>query len=510
MERSSGILLPIFSLPSLHGIGTLGQAARDFIVFLGKAGQRWWQILPVGPTSVGDSPYQSLSAFAGNPYFIDLDELATQGLLTKSEIASLPFGDDPARVDYALLYKNRFILLEKAFERGWEQDKTAVETFSGENEDWLPDYALYMAVKKHFGMSSWQDWPEEAIRLHKPDAVAHYRKKLERDVRFYTYLQFLFYQQWDALKEYAKSRQIGIIGDLPIYVSLDSADVWADPENFQLDECNRPREVSGVPPDGFSEDGQLWSNPLYDYEAMAQDGYRWWLRRIRGAMKLYDIIRIDHFRGFESYWAVPYGAETARNGRWIKGPGMELVALLRDAFPNLSYIAEDLGYPSREVRELLAASGFPGMKLLEFSFSVTDENPGLPHTFAKNSVCYIGTHDNPPVMGWKESGDPAEIILAKEYANIHSDADFARGILRIGMGSPSELFIAQLQDWLELGNESRINRPGTSTGNWLWRSTPGALSDRLAEDIARMTKLYGRSKNNGSSQSETYKEDLSQ
>ncbi len=485
--------MPVFSLPSPYGIGTVGKAAKNFIDFLSAAGQRWWQMLPLGPTSFGDSPYQSPSTFAGNPYFIDPDMLAEDGLLTEAEINSFDWGNDPEKIDYALLYENRYELLEKAFERGWEKDAAEVGKFSEENSGWLHDYAVFMAVKKHFGMVSWIDWPDKDIRLHRPEAVEKYGKLLEKDVRFYTYLQYLFFKQWHLLKAYAEKKGIGIIGDLPIYVALDSADVWAAPEYFQLDRNNVPKEVAGVPADYFNQDGQLWGNPLYDYERMAEDGYGWWIRRIGGAEKLYDMIRIDHFRGFESYWAVPYGAKTARNGRWVKGPGMDLVGVLKNWFPRLHFIAEDLGYPSAEVRKLLADSGFPGMKLIEFAFDAKDENTFLPHSFSTNCVCYIGTHDNPPVIGWKESAEPWDLANAKEYLGLNDEEGFARGIIRAGMSSVADLFVAQMQDYLELGTEARINVPGTIGGNWLWRSKPGAFTPQLAERIARMTKIYGRS-----------------
>lgn len=486
--------MPVFSLPSPYGIGTLGKAAIDFIDFLKASKQRWWQILPVGPTSYGDSPYQSFSSFAGNPYFIDLDMLAEDGLLTREEIAACDFGTDPQRVDYEKLYNNRYPLLEKAFERGWERDCEEVAKFSEENSSWLADYTLYMALKKHFGQAAWLDWPEADIRMHKPEAIRRYTELLDRDVRFYTYLQFLFYRQWDLLRDYAKEQGIGIIGDIPIYVALDSADVWAAPENFQLDEDNLPIEVAGVPPDYFNEDGQLWGNPLYNYEYMAKDGYGWWIRRVGGAEKLYDIIRIDHFRGFESYWAVPYGEKTAREGRWVKGPGMDLVGVLRDWFKDLCFIAEDLGYPSEEVRQMLAESGFPGMKVLEFAFDGTEGNTFLPHLHIPGCVCYIGTHDNLPVMGWKEAAEPAELEMAKKYLGLNEEEGFAAGILRAGFSSVADLFVAQMQDYLELGAEARINEPGSIGGNWTWRTMPDVFTDTLSQRIAAFTELYGRSK----------------
>ena len=330
MNRSSGILMPISSLPSPYGIGTFGKAAYDFADFLHAAGQGYWQLLPLGPTSYGDSPYQSFSTFAGNPYFIDLDLLIKDKLLTRKEVTSCAWGSEPRYVDYGKIYESRFALLERAKARGWERDREAVAAFEAENSRWLPDYALFMALKRHFGMKSWTEWPDEGARLHRADALERYRAELRGDVELFTYIQFLFFRQWSALKSYINGLGIRIIGDIPIYVAMDSSDVWSEPEKFQLDERNVPVEVSGVPPDYFSADGQLWGNPLYDYEAMQKDGFEWWIRRIGGAAKLYDVIRIDHFRGFESYWAVPYGETTAKNGRWVKGPGMSLGGVLTD------------------------------------------------------------------------------------------------------------------------------------------------------------------------------------
>lgn len=493
MKRSSGILMPISALPAPYGIGTLGKAARDFVDFLHEAGQAWWQILPVGHTSYGDSPYQCLSAYAGNPYFVDLDLLVQDGLLKQEEIDALPWGEDCGRVDYAILYENRFPLLEKAVRRGWKRDRVVVEAFVSSNESWLPDYALFMAVKRHFGMVAWTEWPEEDIRLHTDEAVAEYEKKLEGDIRLFTYIQFLFFRQWNALREYAHGKGVGIIGDLPIYVALDSADVWAAPENFQLDGRNVPTAVSGVPPDYFSADGQLWGNPLYNYEYMEKTGYGWWIRRIGGAKKLYDMIRIDHFRGFESYWAVPYGEKTAQKGRWVKGPGMKLVGALAGWFKGLRFIAEDLGYPTPEVTRLLRDSGFPGMKVLEFAFDSRDSSDYLPHTYSPHCVCYTGTHDNSPLMAWREEADPADIAMAVRYLGLNEEEGFNWGILRGGMSSVAELFVAQLQDYLELGSEARMNTPGVLGGNWQWRLLPGQLTEPLTERIAGMTRLYGRS-----------------
>ncbi len=492
MKRSCGILLPVFALPSPYGIGTLGQAAYDFVDFLRQAGQSWWQMLPLGPTGYGDSPYQSFSSYAGNPYFIDLDLLRRDGLLTAQEIASLAWGSDPARVDYAALYENRFVLLQKAAERGWARDRAEVQLFARQNAQWLPDYALYMAVKRHFDEKPWTQWPDEAIRLRKPEAMAQYRQLLASDIRMFTYSQFLFFRQWNALRAYAHEQGVGIIGDLPIYVSMDSADVWAEPAFFQLDSNGYPTETAGVPPDCFSRDGQLWSNPLYRWEAMKADGYGWWIRRVDGAAKLYDMLRIDHFRGFESYWAVSYGDTTAKNGHWVKGPGMDLVQVLLNWFPQMQFIAEDLGFLTPEVRELLADSGLPGMKVLEFAFDAREPSNYLPHLYTPHCVCYTGTHDNAPLPAWKEEADPDDLALAVQYLGLNEEEGFHWGVLRGGMSSVAELFVAQMQDYLGLGAESRINTPGEPVGNWQWRLHPGQLTAALSRRMAHMARLYGR------------------
>lgn len=498
MKRSSGILLPVYALPSPHGVGTLGQAALDFVDFLASAGQTWWQVLPVGPTSFGDSPYQSPSTFAGNPYFIDLDLLVADGLLTQAEVDAVDWGADPSCVDYARLYRERPALLRRAYGRGWERDHAAVQAFCARNAGWLDDYALFMAVKGHFGMESWTAWPDEGIRRHEPDAIARYRELLADEVHFHEYVQFLFFGQWGRLHAHARKRGVGLMGDMPIYVALDSADVWANPAQFLLDERNMPTEVAGVPPDAFTADGQLWGSPLYDYAAMEADGFGWWIRRVGGAARLFDMVRIDHFRGFESYWAVPAGEDTARNGRWVKGPGMKLVGVLQERFPQLSLVAEDLGYATPEVAALLADSGLPGMKVLEFAFDSRDSgesgtNTHLPHTYTSNCVCYVGTHDNATIVEWRDAADPDDVQLAARYLGINDPAEFAWGFIRGGMASVADLFVAQMQDYLELGAHARTNMPGTSEGNWRWRMTDGQATPELASRIASVAKLYGRS-----------------
>ena len=492
--RSSGILMPISALPSPYGIGTLGKEAYRFVDFLADSGQRFWQMLPVGPTSYGDSPYQSPSTFAGNPYFIDLDILKEDGLLEQDEIDELFWGDNPEKVDYSALYQSRFWLLHKAYKRGFERDMKQVKAFTKENAFWLYDYALFMAVKRHFGMKSWLDWEDEDIRLRKPEAIDKYCEMLVDDIAFFVYIQYLFFKQWDALRDYAHDKNIGIIGDMPIYVALDSVDVWSNPDCFKLDEKGFPTDVSGVPPDNFTADGQLWGNPLYDYEKMEKDGYKWWINRVKGATKLFDVIRIDHFRGFESYWAVPSGETTAINGRWIKGPEMKLVGELKKQFPDTSFIAEDLGYPSKEVVKLLSDSKFPGMKVLQFAFDTRDDNNRnhLPHTYTENTVCYAGPHDNDTLRGWLENADRGDIKRATDYLGLNELEGYVRGMLRGGMQSVSNLFVAQMQDWLELGTESRMNTPGNPVGNWQWRMKKDALTDDLAFEILRMTTRYSR------------------
>ena len=493
MDRLSGILLHISSLPSPYGIGTMGRAAYDFAGFLREAGQTYWQLLPLGPTSYGDSPYQSFSTFAGNPYFIDLELLAEDGLLDRGALEAADWGSNPRYVDYAKIYEARFPLLRQAFQAGYLRDRKAVEAFRRENR-WLDNYALYMAVKAHFGMRSWLEWPDEDIRLRRPAAVARYSRELREDVDFYTYLQFLFFRQWNALRDYIHSQGLQIIGDLPIYVAMDSADVWAEPEFFQLGEGNVPTEVSGVPPDYFTADGQLWGNPLYDYDRMARDGFAWWIRRLEGAGRLFDVIRIDHFRGLESYWAVPYGEKTAKVGRWRKGPGMDLVGTLTERFPHLEIIAEDLGYLTPEVHQLLADSGLPGMKVLEFAFDAREPSNYLPHLYDRHCVCYVGTHDNETVVQWRDQTARADLTFARKYLGLSEAEGFHWGMIRGGMASVADTFVAQMQDCLGLGAEARMNTPGTLGGNWQWRLLPGEATPALAKKLRQYTGMYGRLK----------------
>ena len=492
MDRSSGVLMPMSSLPSPYGIGTMGKSAYQFVDFLKAAGQRYWQLLPLGPTSYGDSPYASFSTFAGNPYYIDLDLLIRDGLLKKSEVENVFWGSDEERTDYGAIYVSRFTVLRRAYERGIERYAAEFAAFRAENASWLGNYALFMALKAHFGMRSWVEWEDEDIRLRKPEAVKKYGRELAGDVSFYAFLQFLFFRQWNALRAYAHEKGILFIGDVPIYVALDSADVWSEPKYFQLDEENLPVEVAGCPPDPFTADGQLWGNPLYDWDAMARDGFGWWIRRIEGAQKLYDVIRIDHFRGFESYWSVPFGEKTAKNGTWQPGPGMKLVGVLTSWFHDLDFIAEDLGYITPEVRKLVEDSGLPGMKIMEFSFDAHGDSDYLPHNCGVNSVCYLGTHDNNTVMGWLKSIRKVDRDFAARYMHITEDEGWCWGMIRAGMASSSKLFVVQMQDLLELGAKARMNTPGVPTGNWRWRMLPGAADKELAKKLLLYTKTFRR------------------
>ena len=481
----------ISSLPSPYGIGTLGKAAYDFADFLHRAGQRYWQILPIGPTSYGDSPYQSFSTCAGNPYFIDLDLLEQDGLLTREEIDAVDWGTDAGRVDYGFQYSVRFDLLYHAYLRGRDRDADALREFRDANP-WVEEYALYMALKRSNSMQSWEHWPEE-IRLRRPGAADTYATVLAEDTNFFIYLQFLFFRQWNRLRDYVHGLGIRIIGDLPIYVPYDSCDVWANPRLFQLDEGGLPTGVAGVPPDYFSEDGQLWGNPLYNWDAMRADGYRWWMQRIAAAGRLFDVIRIDHFRGLESYWSVPYGDVNARRGHWVKGPGQDFIDAVHRSFPELHLIAEDLGFLTPEVIELQRNSGYPGMKVLEFAFDPREPSNYLPHRYTTNCICYSGTHDNETLVQWLDGASPETVQYVQEYLGLRDRSECVSGILRAGMASVADVFIAQLQDYLELGAEARMNEPGTlSTKNWSWRVDASLLTDELADRIARMVKLYER------------------
>lgn len=488
MERSAGILLPIFSLPGHYGIGSLGAEARRFADFLHQAGQTWWQVLPVGPTGAGDSPYTSVSTFAGNPLLLDLEQLAAEGLLDQADLDAAQMAE--GKIDYAALWNSREPLLRKAYSRGYSRDGAKISAFTQGNP-WVKKYALYRAVKSKFEDLPWTQWPDEAIRNCDPAAVNCYQELLARDVEFHTYLQYLFFAQWQECKAYANAQGVRIIGDLPIYVSLDSADVWSERKEFLLGADGLPTKVAGVPPDYFSAEGQLWGNPLYDWNAQKADGFGWWIRRVEGVGRLFDAIRIDHFRGLESYWAVPAGAKTAKEGTWEPGPGMALLGTLTGWFPQLTFIAEDLGLLTPAVHQLREAAGLPGMKVLEFAFSGAD-NAYLPHHYAPHCICYTGTHDNDTAVGWYTHATPEERAFAEQYLGVSGQDAVCQALLRLGQGSVAELFVAQMQDYLALGSESRINIPGVATGNWRWRLGTGQLDEALAQNIYALTAAFSR------------------
>lgn len=490
--RESGILMHITSLPNNYGIGTMGKCAYDFIDFLDAAGQSYWQILPLNPTGFGDSPYQAFSSCAGNPYLIDLDILVEEGLLLQEEITSVQWERDTERVDFGIMYECRLRILEKAFERF--TPTPAYEAFVSSNSHWLKDYGLFMALKAHFGGEPWLNWPEE-IKLRVPESLNEMETQLQDKVAFFQFLQYQFRIQWDKLRRYAAQKNIRVVGDVPIYVPLDSADVWANPASFQLDENRYPTRVAGCPPDAFTEDGQLWGNPLYNWDLMKETGYQWWIRRLKAAKSLYDVIRLDHFRGFESYWSIPYGDATAKNGCWVKGPGMEFLGVVKQELPELEFIAEDLGYLTEEVHQMQKEFGFPGMKVLQFAFDSREESDYIPHLYPVDSVCYTGTHDNATMQQWFDEAGSADLTLAKTYLGLNTEEGYVWGVIRGAMGSVSRLCIVPMQDYLSLGKHTRMNQPGLlSSANWTWRATPEALSNALAAKIRQITCLYGRLK----------------
>ena len=496
MKRTAGILLPIFSLPSAYGIGCFSKSAYDFVDWLKAAGQTYWQILPLGPTSYGDSPYQSFSTFAGNPYFISLEALIEEGVLTKEECEAADLGNEKQDIAYQKLYENRYPLLRKAYERSRVTENRAYLRFVEENRWWLSDYALFMAVKSRFDGAAWSGWAED-IRLRYGYAMDYYRRELYFEIEFHQYLQFKFFEQWYALKDYANRQGIRIIGDIPIYVAMDSADTWAHPELFQLDEKNVPLAVAGCPPDGFSATGQLWGNPLYRWEYHQDTNYQWWISRLAYCFQMYDVLRIDHFRGFDEYYSIPYGEDSAVNGHWEKGPGIELFQCMEQHLGHHEVIAEDLGYVTDSVRWLVHESGFPGMKVLEFAFDSRDSGSAsdyLPHNYLENSIAYTGTHDNETIVGWLDSIKEEELNSARDYmCDHHTPKELLyKSFISLVMRSNAKTCIIPMQDYMGLDNSCRMNRPSTVGTNWRWRLKPDDLTEELKEEIRTITRRYGR------------------
>lgn len=491
--RESGILLPVFALPSEYGIGCFSKEAYEFVDQLKKAGQSKWQILPLGPTGYGDSPYQSVSTFAGNPYFIDLETLIDKKLLTKEECESCDWGGSESYVDYEKMYLSRYKLLRKAYERADLKNDPDYMVFLKKEKDWLLDYCLFMAIKNAQNGKCWIDWPEELKDRHSK-AVKEAEKELAEEVGFYSFQQYCFTTQWNKLKEYANEKGIQIIGDVPIYVALDSSDAWANPEMLQFDEDYNPKAVAGCPPDAFSESGQLWGNPLYDWKKLKKDNYGWWVQRMSHSLKLYDVVRIDHFRGFDEYYAIPYGDETAENGEWEKGPGMELFRALHKEIKELRVIAEDLGFLTESVLEMLKESGFPGMKVLQFAFDGSEDSSYLPYKYDSNCVVYTGTHDNETTKGWLENLQGHDLKFVREYINCYEQPvnDCVWALIRTALSSVAELAIIPIQDYLCLGNEARMNAPSTLGDNWKWRLTKNQISETTLYHMREVTRIYGR------------------
>lgn len=492
--RRQGVLMPIFSMPSPYGIGTFGKDSYEFVDFLREAGQKLWQILPLGPTGYGASPYQSFSTFAGNSYLIDLEMLIEEGYLTRQQCDSIDFGNNPDYIDYAKMYEGRNAILRLAFAKAVEmgiEETVKYQRFIEKNADWLEDFALFMALKGAFDGKCFLDWDED-VRFRKKEVLDKYRQELSCEVRFYEFQQYLFFTQWKALKDYANEAGIEIVGDIPIYVAFDSADTWACPDLFQLDEEGNPKGVAGCPPDAFSATGQLWGNPLYDWKYHKFTGYDWWIRRMAHCYELYDVVRIDHFRGFDEYWFVPYGDETAQGGHWEKGPGIELFQAIEEKLGKKQVIAEDLGFLTESVIELVKDSGFPGMKILQFAFGPWQNSVYLPHLHINNCVVYTGTHDNETTLGFIRSRNHEERVFLEDYLGCKDEKGLLWAMIRTSMASVAETSIVPLQDFLELGNEARINTPSTFGENWKWRMRKGALSRDLAGRMNYMTRMYGR------------------
>lgn len=493
-QRTAGVLLHPTSLPGPHGVGTAGREARLFVDWLASAGFSWWQVCPLGPTGYGDSPYQCFSAFAGNPYLIDLEDLDANGLVDAEDLApllELPW----SRVDFGGLYERFWPVLAKAASRFFSAEQPALPgapsyaEFAEANRSWLEPYALFMGLKASHGGSCWWTW-ELPFRRYATARTVVVPHEAELTARVHRFAQYAFSVHWAALKAHAKSRGVGILGDLPIFTALDSADVWAHPELFQLDAKGRPKAVAGVPPDYFSETGQLWGNPLYDWPVHAKDGYAWWCERLRVNATLCDALRLDHFRGFSAYWRIPAGAPDARKGRWVKGPGLDFFKRLAARMPDLRIVAEDLGEIDEPVRELLAETGLPGMKVLQFAFGGDSANPYLPHHHEANSVIYPGTHDNDTTLGWYAEAPERARDHVRRYLRV-SGQEIGWDFIRAAYASPCRLAVVPMQDLLSLGSEARLNTPGQAAGNWQWRCSRTQLRTLQGATTSYLRELAG-------------------
>ena len=490
LQRGAGILLPVSSLPSPYGIGTFGKAAYAFVDQLVEAGQRYWQVLPLGPTNYGDSPYQSFSAFAGNPYFIDLDMLCEEGLLKIDEIQHIEWQKTPDRVEYELLWEHRYMVLKQAFIRSNHKETEKYQHFMEENIQWIQDYGLFMACKENFGNVEWLKWDKD-IRFRQPEALQRYRKAFSQEIEFYQFLQYKFYEQWSRIKKYANEHGVEIIGDMPIYVALDSVDVWANPGLFELDEERKPVCVAGCPPDAFSDDGQKWGNPLYNWKVMEVEEFAWWKHRMAAAAKLFDVVRIDHFIGIVRYYVIPAN-DSARNGWFEWGPGEKLIRALDEARGRTKIIAEDLGVVIPQVGELLEKAGYPGMKVIEFAFDGNTDNPYLPHMYQKNCVVYGGTHDNETLVGYYDNLSVDNLAYALQYTDCSNRADLIEKVFLMAYRSIADTVIFQMQDVLEKGNEARMNLPATIGENWRWRLLEGEFTKEKRTWLKSLSIIYGR------------------
>ena len=489
LDKGAGVLLPVASLPSNYGIGTFGKAALDFIDFLYKAGLKYWQVLPLGPTGYGDSPYQSFSAFAGNPYFIDLDYLIEEGLLKAEDVSAIQWFEDESYIDYEKIYLNRFNVLKKAYSNSLYKYMEEIEykDFCEKNSFWLEDYALFMAVKESFDNLEQLKWPDD-IRLRDPETVEKYRERLKAEIGFWKFTQYKFTVQWEILRKYAGQNGVSIIGDIPMYVAMDSADTWVNFKEFQMDENHRPTRVAGVPPDRFSKTGQFWGNPLFNWEYMVKNDFSWWRNRMRHSAKLYHIIRIDHFIGIARYYSIPIGEESAVNGIYRQGPGIALLKAINEEIGDSKIIAEDLGVVTKDVKEILKKTGYPGMKILIFAFDGKSDNPNLPVHLKKNSVIYGGTHDNDTLRGFVSSCDEEVSVCIRKYFEVKENEEMVKKIMEAGFNSRANVAIFQMQDYLMLGNETKTNTPSTLGDNWKWRLGKGQASSELSGIIRNMKK----------------------